>query len=121
MPPTATVRALLAIWPGLVAVHVTDDMDEPTYITVEIVVGEIYLALACAPAHTTLTPLTKGTDALAVIVMVSLPTGSGFGVIAISVGPGGSGLAYMEADILEFAVEVAEINAPFAGTDMGAV
>ena len=45
-----------------------------------------------APAHVIEAPLMKGVEALAVIVIVVLPTGTGLGEIAVIVGPGASGL-----------------------------
>jgi hypothetical protein len=45
-----------------------------------------------APLHVAVAPFIKGAVAVAVRVMVSLPTGIGFGEIAVNVGPGPSGL-----------------------------
>jgi hypothetical protein len=58
--------------------------------------------------------LEKGALALAVMVIVSLPTGSGFGDIAVIVGPGPSGIDVHHREILELAVDVALMRTEFS-------
>jgi hypothetical protein len=55
------------------------------------VVAETKVVGSDAPLHVAFAPLIKGALALAVSVMVSLPTGSGLGEIAVMVGPAASG------------------------------
>jgi hypothetical protein len=50
------------------------------------------LADAAAPLQTAVAPFTNGAAALALIVIVSVPAGSGFGDSAVMMGPGPSGL-----------------------------
>jgi hypothetical protein len=84
-------------------------------------VAEMNFVEAPAPLQFAVAPLTKGAAALAVNVIVSVPTGSGFGERAVSVGPGPSGLTYTTVDIFGFAVDVALIKTEFFGSVSGAV
>jgi hypothetical protein len=65
--------------------------------------------------------LRNGALALAVMVIVVLPAGSGLGDIAVMVGPGPSGLTYTIAEIPGLALEVALMRTDVLGSFEGAM
>jgi hypothetical protein len=84
-------------------------------------VAEINLVEVAAPLQLAVAPFTKGAVVVAVNVIVSVPTGSGFGERAVRVGPAASGFTYTTAETFGFATEVALTRTEFAGSVAGAV
>jgi hypothetical protein len=84
-------------------------------------VAEINFAELAAPLQLAVAPFTKGAVAEAVNVIVSVPTGSGFGERVVRVGPGASGFTYTTAETFGLAIDVALTSTEFLGSVAGAV
>jgi hypothetical protein len=67
----------------------------PTQSATVTVVAEMNVVGRDEPLQFALAPLMNGALALAVKVIVSFPIGTGFGDIAVKVGPGPSGFTYV--------------------------
>jgi hypothetical protein len=92
---TGAESVLLCQVPGLFTKQLNVAGLAPTQVATVTVVAEMNVVGRDEPLQFALTPLMNGALALAVNVIVSFPIGTGFGDIAVKVGPGASGFTYV--------------------------